>query len=237
MTAKPLFEILDYTETPLGTLCLRRREMLSRPGTVITEVTLAGEFLMSSYHTASEEALADEALAMHPGQDLRVLVGGLGLGYTAHRALASTRVASVEVVEYLPPVVGWFEDEIVPLASELNADSRFSTRAADVYKLLRRPCSETYDLILIDVDHNPDETLHAENAFFYTEDGVRKAREHLTPGGVLAVWSSAENSAFADALHAVFDETKVVPVHWHNELIDEKQRDDLFLARRAHQPS
>jgi hypothetical protein len=85
-------EFLAYVPTPLGDLCLRRRELLSRPGTVITEVTLDHELLMSSFVTVSERALADEALARNAGDDLRVLVGGLGLGYTASQALASPRV-------------------------------------------------------------------------------------------------------------------------------------------------
>ena len=76
-------EILAYEPTPLGMLCLRRRALLGEPGTVVTEVTLNHEFLMSSYHTASERALASVALDLFGGQDVRVLVGGLGLGYTA----------------------------------------------------------------------------------------------------------------------------------------------------------
>ena len=75
-------EILAYEETELGPLCLRRRELLSEPGTVVTEVTLNHEFLMSSYNTDSERALANRAIEIHGGRDLRVLVGGLGLGYT-----------------------------------------------------------------------------------------------------------------------------------------------------------
>ncbi|HIC22966.1 MAG TPA: spermidine synthase, partial [Planctomycetes bacterium] len=80
-------EILAYEETPLGILCLRRRELLSMPGMVVTEVTLNHEFLMSSYHTDSEKALARFGVEMHGGKGLKVLIGGLGLGYTADAAL------------------------------------------------------------------------------------------------------------------------------------------------------
>ena len=100
-------EILAYEPSPLGLLCLRRRELLSQPGTIVTEVTLNHEFLMSSLYTDSERALSRTALEMHSGKDLRVLVGGLGLGYTAREALLSDRVASVEVVELLPQVIDW----------------------------------------------------------------------------------------------------------------------------------
>ena len=118
-------EILAYETTPLGDLCLRRRELLSSPGTVITEITLDHELLMSSYVTVSERALADEALARHPGHELSVLVGGLGLGYTADRVLQSDRVARVEVIELLPEVVGFVRRGLVPLSQELLAELQF----------------------------------------------------------------------------------------------------------------
>ena len=82
-------EILACEPSPLGLLCLRRRELLSQPGKMVTEVTLNHEFLMSSLYTDSERALARLGLAMHPGNGLRVLVGGLGLGYTAREVLVS----------------------------------------------------------------------------------------------------------------------------------------------------
>ncbi len=93
--SKSNLEILAYEPSPLGPLCLRRRELLSQPGTIVTEVTLNHEFLMSSLYTDSERALARTALEMHTGENLRVLVGGLGLGYTAREALLSDRVARV----------------------------------------------------------------------------------------------------------------------------------------------
>jgi spermidine synthase len=162
-------EFLAYVSTPLGALCLRRRELLSRPGTVITEVTLDHELLMSSYVTVSERALADEALARHAGDDLRVLVGGLGLGYTARQALASRRVGHVEVIEFLPEVIGFLQDGLIPLSTELLAEPRLAVRQSDVYALLDAPPPEReaqWDLVLIDVDHSPDEHLGGANAAF-----------------------------------------------------------------------
>jgi len=111
--------ILAYESTPLGPLCLRRRKLLSQPGTLVTEVTLNHEFLMSSLYTDSERALARTALEMHSGDELQVLVGGLGLGYTAREAILSGRVARVEVVELLPQVIDWLAGGLVPLSSEL----------------------------------------------------------------------------------------------------------------------
>ena len=223
-------EILAYEKTPLGDLCLRRRELLSAPGTVITEITLDHQLLMSSYNTLSERALADEPLARHPGQDLSVLVGGLGLGYTAAAVLQSERVGRVDVIELFPAVVGFLQQGLVPLSPELLADSRFGVREGDVYATLREQSDERWDLVLIDVDHAPDDHLGAGNESFYTESGLAQAKHHLAPGGILAVWSYAENSPFADALRASFTVVEIVPVTYLNELVEEEHTDWLFLA-------
>jgi spermidine synthase len=224
-------EILAYEDSPLGPLCLRRRELLSAPGTVVTEVTLNHAFLMSSYNTASERALASIAVEMHPGTGLRVLVGGLGLGYTAHAALGSERVANVQVDEFLPQVIEWFEQDLVPLSTTLNADDRFRVAPGDVYARLAGEPRETFDLILIDVDHAPHDQLSGTNDDFYTCSGLDRARRHLAPGGILGVWSYAESSPFATALNSVFDEVRVEPVSFFNDLVDEESTDWLFFAR------
>jgi spermidine synthase len=228
---KPLFEILAYEPTELGMLCLRRRELLCEPGTIITEVTLNHEFLMSSYLTASERALSEVALTMHQGSKLRVLVGGLGLGYTAKAALESDRVARCEVIEFLPQVIDWLKQGMVPLSEELNVEDRLQVTHADVYRKLLDPPAEQHNLILIDVDHSPDENLGTANGQFYTADGLRRAKQHLAEGGILGVWSYAESSPFADALHDVFREVRVEPVTVFNNLVNEEQTDWLFFAR------
>ena len=233
MCAASNLEILDYCDTPLGVLCLRRRELLAEPGTVVTEVTINHEFLMSSYNTDSEVALARLAMGWHGGKELDVLVGGLGLGYTAHAALENKAVTNVEVLELLPEVISWFTRDLVPLASSLTADPRFRAVEGDIFERLAQAPRKTYDAILIDVDHNPEELLDQKNAAFYTPKGLSAARAHLNAGGVLAIWSSAENDAFARTLDKVFSEIKIEAVHWRNELLEdeEEQRDDLFMAR------
>ncbi len=225
------FKILAYLTTPLGELCLRRRELLSSPGTLITEITLDQELLMSSYNTASERALAEEALTRHTGHDLCVLVGGLGLGYTASQALQSPRVARVEVVELLPEVIGFLHEGLVPLSTELLAEPRFCVREGDVFATLRASAEVCWDIVLIDVDHSPQEQLGTSNDSFYTESGLALAKLHLAPGGVLAVWSYAESSPFAEALRAEFAFVETVPVTFINDLVDEELTDWLFVAR------
>ena len=225
------FEILAYETTPLGDLCLRRRELLSEPGTMVTEVTLSCEFLMSSLYTDSERALARTAIQMHAGTDLRVLIGGLGLGYTAREALLSERVTRVEVVELLPQVISWLENDLVPLSCELRDERRLVITPGDVFRRLRGPADDLFDLILIDVDHSPDELLAKQNVSFYTTPGLQAARRHLAADGILAVWSYAESTPFADALREVFEEVRVEPVSHHNQLIDQHCTDWLFFAR------
>ena len=224
-------EILAYETTPLGDLCLRRRELLSRPGTVITEITLDHQLLMSSYNTVSERALAAEALARHPGHELSVLVCGLGLGYTAAEVLRSQRVRRLEVIELFGAVVGFLREGLVPLSGELLADPRFGVIEGDAYATLREPADHRWDLVLIDIDHAPDDHLGPGNESFYTESGLTRAKHHLAPGGILAVWSYAESSPFVDALRAAFAVVEVVPVRYMNDLVDEQHTDWLFLAR------
>ena len=224
-------EILAYETTPLGDLCLRRRELLSSPGTVITEITLDHQLLMSSHITVSERALADEALARHSGIDLSVLVGGLGLGYTAAEVLESDRVERVEVVELFPAVVGFLQEGLVPLSQALLGEPRLSVRQGDVYATLREPPRDRWDLILIDVDHAPDDHLGAGNESFYSESGLAGAKRHLAPDGILAVWSYAESSPFVDALRTVFATVDVVPVTYVNDLVNQEHSDWLFIAR------
>lgn len=224
-------EVLAYSESPIGSICLRRRELLARPGTIVTEITVDHMLLMSSYHTASERALSSRSLERHGGtENLRVLVGGLGLGYTAHEALRSPAVTRCDVVEFLPQVIQWMKAGLVPLSDELNSDPRYAVIEGDVYAMLSEAPETQYDLILIDVDHSPDEPLDDANLPFYTEAGLRATKAHLFPGGLLGVWSYADSSPFSDALRAVFPHGEIEPVAFDNELTGEHETNWLFLA-------
>src|SRR5688572_27725065 len=109
------FEELDYRRTPLGELSLRRRRLLSLEGRVVYEVKLGDEFRMSSLFSEGEVALATLGLAAHGGSLLDVVVGGLGLGYTAAAALDFPGVRSVLVIEALAEVIRWHRNALVPL--------------------------------------------------------------------------------------------------------------------------
>ncbi len=232
MTASNL-EILAYEQTSLGMLCLRRRRPLHEPETLVTEITLNHEFLMSSYYTASERALAAIALEMHGGKDVNVLIGGLGLGYTVDEALSGDRVQHAEVVEFLPQVISWLNKGLVPLSEKLCSDKRLRVVEGDIYGRLAAPPSGLFDVILIDVDHSPDERLDSNVGRFYTREGLKAAKEHLAEGGILGVWSYAQDSPFADALRGVFGEVKIKSVSFkHKFLNNEEHTDWLFFARK-----
>lgn len=225
-------EFLASEESVLGMVYLRQRELLTEPGTIVLELLLDHALLMSSCSTYSERALARRAIEMHGGESLHVLVGGLGLGYTAREVLRSTDVAALEVVEFLPQLIGWYESGLIPLGSELRADSRFLLRHGDVYELLCNPPARRYDLILVDVDHAPEERLGETNGAFYTEEALRNARDHLAPAGVLGVWSYAESIPFSQALERVFSEVRIECVTFPNPVIGEDESNWLYLARR-----
>ena len=132
-------------------------------------------------------------------------------------------------------MIAWVKGGLVPLSAVLADESRLVISQGDIYQRFANLPAEQFDLILIDVDHSPDDRLdeqvHDTNANFYTVSGLRAARWHLTTGGVLAVWSYAESGPFAEALGKVFGEVKIQPITYDNELVDEKPTDWLFFAR------
>jgi len=187
---------------------------------------------MSSCNTESERALSALALKMHGGKDLNILVGGLGLGYTVYEALCSEQVQYAEVVEFLPQVISWLDKGLVPLAPELGSDKRLKVVEGNIYGRLAEPPQQKFDVILIDVDHSPDERLDTQSGRFYTSEGLKNAKKHLTEEGILAVWSYAPDSPFADALRDVFDDVRIEAVTFkHKFFNDEEHTDWLFFAR------
>ncbi len=159
------------------------------------------------------------------------MVGGLGLGYTVHETLLADRVARVEVVELLSQVIDWLANGLMPLSSELRDERRLVVTQGDVYRRLAGPADDLFDVILIDVDHSPEERLGEGSISFYTTPGLLAVRRHLAADGVLAVWSYAESSPFANALRTVFEQVLVEPVTYNNHLIDQQRTDWLFFAR------
>jgi spermidine synthase len=222
------FEVLDHVESQLGVLILRER---SAPVPGVLELSLEHQLLMSSAVTVSECELATRAIAMHGGTDLDVVIGGLGLGYTSKAALASGRVARVEVVELVQGIIDWVARGVIPLGTELMADARFHTTCGDVFERLCGPARTTHDLLLIDVDHSPDERLGESSDSFYAHANLVRAARHLRPGGVFALWSTSENPAFEVELRQTFADVAVEPIEFFNETVGEDETNWLFLAK------
>jgi hypothetical protein len=129
------FEELDFQETPLGDISLRRRSELRLAGKIVYEVKLGDEFLMSSLFTDAEIQLAKLGLAALEGSDLDIVVGGLGLGYTAAAVLEDPSVASLMVVEVMEAVIDWHRRGLVPLGKKLVSDPRCTLVHADFFAL------------------------------------------------------------------------------------------------------
>ena len=225
-------EVLEAEPTTLGLICLQQRSHPGDPSSRVTEITLDHEFLMSSHSTVSEEALAVEGLALCKGEQLRVLVGGLGLGFTARAALQDRRVERLEVIEFLSPVLAWHAQGRVPLGRELHGDERFHPRQGDVYAELQGPGEAGFDAILLDVDHSPDESLGSSRHAFHTAAGLRAASAHLRPGGVLGIWSYAASPRFASILDEVFRETRSRELRFHNPVVEEPETNWLYFGLR-----
>lgn len=234
----PRFEELAHEQTPLGELTLRRRHEPA-VGVDVFEVKLGDEFLMSSLFTVAEEALSDLGLAAVPaGRDgLDIVVGGLGLGYTAVAALRDARVATMTVVDALPAVIDWHEQRLLPVSGSLVGDPRTRLVQADFFALVRAaPAAEgvlpvPLDAILLDVDHSPTFTLDPSHADLYTVEGLRRLAAHLRPGGVFALWSDdPPEESFLEALRTVFARVEGHTVAFDNPITGGTSRNGVYVA-------
>lgn len=227
------FEELDWQETPMGELTLRRRQEPTL-GVDVFEVKLGDEFLMSSLFTVAEEALADLGLAATAGEKLSVLVGGLGLGYTAVAALADVRVASLEVVEALRAVIDWHERGLLPASAMLTGDVRTTLVLDDFFDMMRREPAKQYDAILLDIDHSPRHQLDPGHADLYTETGLERVSSHLAPRGVFALWSDdPPDDEFLARLGSVFDSATAHTVDFDNALTGGISSNTVYVATRV----
>lgn len=234
----PQFEELDYRKTRLGELILQRRRVLALDGAEAYEVKLNGEYLMSSLFHEAEAELARLGLGALAGTDWEVVVGGLGLGYTAAAALDFPQVARLVVVEALAPVIDWHRRGLVPNGRRLADDPRCAFLNADFFALARgagfdpaRP-GRRWDAVLLDIDHTPGQLLNGSHGDFYTAAGLARLRRFLKPGGVFALWSNDEpEAAFLETLRTAFGNAAGRVCTFANPLAGGTSANGLYLAR------
>jgi spermidine synthase len=173
-----------------GELVLRARPGAAPGGRDVYELIVDGVFAMDTVQVSTELRLASETLARLTGSGWRVLVGGLGLGYTLRELLADQRVTSVDVVELESALVDWVRDGLVAPAQGLLDDPRATVIVADVVPHLLDQAPASYDAVLLDIDNGPDFLVHQANSALYAEGTLAAALQTLRPGGRLAIWSA-----------------------------------------------
>ena len=235
------FEELDVRDTPMGELVLQRRRVAALGHAEAVEVKLNGEYLMSSLFHVAEVALADLVLPQLGGADWEVVVGGLGLGFTAAAALHYAQVKRLVVVEALQPVIDWHREGLVPNGRVLSSDPRCVFLNADFFTLARgdgfdaEAAGHQFDAVLLDIDHTPDWLLASGHADFYTEDGLRHFSRLLKPGGLFGLWSNEPpDIAFLATLARVFGRAKGHLVPFNNPLQQTTSTNGIYIAQRHH---
>jgi spermidine synthase len=231
------FEELDWSETPMGAISLRRRIEPSL-NVEVYEVKLGDEFLMSSLFTVAEVALARLGLAEAVDADLDVVVGGLGLGYTAQAALTDPRMHSLVVVEALGEVIGWHQRRLLPETAELVSDQRVRLQRGDFFAMADSNAGfdpeapeRRFHAVLLDIDHTPRHVLHPSHSAFYTPAGLGKLAGHLHPGGVFALWSDdPPDAGFEAVLAEVFDRSEASVVRFPNPLTGGYSTNTVYVA-------
>lgn len=228
-------EELAYHQTPLGDLTLRRRIEPRLGNTEVFEVKLGDEYLMSSLFTESERQLAYLGLAGLTGE-LDVVVGGLGLGYTAAAALENKTVRSLLVIDLFPEVIGWHRDGLVPLGATLSGDTRCDLRQGDFFALAVTELDggRQFDAVLLDVDHSPKHYLDEKNESFYSAEGLKKLKTQIKEGGVFALWSDDPvDEDFTAHLRSIFGKADGHNVEFSNPYTNSTSVNSVYMARRS----
>ncbi|WP_130012564.1 spermidine synthase [Serinicoccus sediminis] len=232
------FEELAWARTPIGDVSLRRRRE-PVTGTDVHEVKLGDEFLMSSMFTVSEEELARRALARITGTNIRVVVGGLGLGYTARAVLEDQRVSELTVIETLQPVIDWHQEHLVPLGEQLTTDPRCRLLHGDFFAMSRDggfhsdPVAIPVDAIIVDIDHSPRHLLADDSTSFYQPSGTQALARLLRPAGVYALWSNdPPDESYLEMLRPEFTDVHADIVTFPNPLQGGQSTSTVYLATR-----
>ena len=219
-------------ESERGEIVLRERR---DPGAgdnapVVLELRVNGVFVMDTLETGSEKGLATAALKQVENPR-KVVVGGLGLGFTLHEVLADQRVEKLVVVEIEDALVQWMRDGTVPHGPSYLADQRLSVMTADIRVAMAEATPAAYDLILLDIDNGPGFLVYADNEAVYQRPFLDQARRALRPGGALVIWSAAETPDLQAEMREVFGNAVAIPYEVTLQSRDEHYW--LYLSRNA----
>lgn len=229
---------LGYQKTPLGDLTLRRRTEPRLQDEVVFEVKLGDEYLMSSLFTESERQLAMLGLAPLAG-NLDVVIGGLGLGYTAAEALRNSSVKRLLVIDIFQAVIDWHRGGLVPLGETLTKDARCELRQGDFFELARRGFdfdlpARKFDAVLLDIDHSPKHFLGPASKSFYTAEGLAAVRDQLKTGGTFALWSDdPEDEGFTKRLREVFGSAAAHNIEFPNPYTNSTSINSVYVAEHC----
>ena len=226
---------LDWADTPWGEISLRRRWDTITERDVF-EVKLGDDFLMSSQFTHGEEELSRIGLAaVTTGTSLTVLVGGLGLGYTALAALEDERITELTVIESLPAVISWHERDLLPDTRGMAADPRVRLVNDDFFDVVRTARADrTYDACLVDIDHAPDWLLREDHGDLYTVEGFARVGAMLTDDGVFALWSDEKpEPEVVRRMGEAFERADGHVVPFPNPITGGQSTNTVYLAVRA----
>jgi spermidine synthase len=172
---------------------------------------VAGLQLMSTTASSSEEQMAELSCANLTGK-ARVLIGGLGFGFTLKRVLSLTAADTVvDVAELLPVIVEWNREFLHEVNGRLLDDPRVKIHVRDVYELIDHCGNERYDTILLDVDNGPDPFVQNVNERLYQKPGIERIKRALQPGGRVIFWSAHPDKSFAKSLQGAFKNVECIP--------------------------
>ncbi len=238
-----IFEELDCQPSPLGDISLRRRSEPRLNNKIIFEVKLGDEFLMSSLFVEAEEQLSTLGLAALKRnghcEALNIIVGGLGLGYTAIEALKNPSVKLMQVIDIMEPVISWHQRGLLPAGEKLAVDPRCKLVLGDFFKIATaRDCgfdqsqpNKKVHAVLLDIDHSPAHWLNDANQTFYTEESLRKVADKIVPGGIFALWSNElPDTQFSDLLNRVFINTEARIISFPNPYTGEESCNSVYIA-------
>lgn len=235
-----IFEELDFQQTPFGEISLRKRSEPRLEHKIIYEVKLGDEFLMSSLFVEAEEQLSTlglEALVKNGfTADLNLIVGGLGLGYTALKALQSDAVAKCRVIDVMQPVISWHQQGILPIGDVLARDDRCELIHDDFFAVA---CADTIGFldesqvhaVLLDIDHSPSHWLNESNENFYRKESLQKMASKIVKGGVFGLWSNdLPDEKFITHLKTIFSQVDAHIVRFDNPYSGGESTNSVYIA-------